>query len=458
MKLFFFLFMSVSLAAQTVTVPVPQSMANINASLNNLNAGKLHYAGAWSSGTPYNQSDVVTYSGSTYVSLQGSNANQNPATASAYWSVFASTSSNGVPAGTFAAKPATCTPGSVYFATDAQPVLNLFGCTATNTYSLMNNIPGFYTVDGKQFTTIGAAWTACVGAGNSQCEIWDYNLPETMNSLPWTATGSENTSIRLHLGPGNLIICGAGCGAPFTFATGNRGIITGTGEVNDSHSIGTAIQAGSNFSNASLTMLGSSSPSTRTVFAAKMERLTVDCNNTVGCTGIENVDDQEQGGLYFVNVIRYQTYGMIMHGASVSNSRLEDVQINGCLSTDTNCAILPSTIPLMLSNTTNQRDLHGITVNPINAYGVNPQINLSSCTASSGVGTCITSTNYNSAYVAPGNYINLVNTGSTQWSRAFLIATTNGVNADVKVHRASRFEIAPPTAVSKLNGPWAGTR
>ena len=117
MKLFFFLFMSVSLAAQTVTVPVPQSMANINASLNNLNAGKLHYAGAWSSGTPYNQSDVVTYSGSTYVSLQGSNANQNPATASAYWSVFASTSSNGVPAGTFAAKPATCTPGSVYFAT-----------------------------------------------------------------------------------------------------------------------------------------------------------------------------------------------------------------------------------------------------------------------------------------------------------------------------------------------------
>jgi hypothetical protein len=46
---------------------------------------KMHYAGAWSSASTYSSQDTVTYSGSTYVSLQAGNLNQPPASSPSYW-------------------------------------------------------------------------------------------------------------------------------------------------------------------------------------------------------------------------------------------------------------------------------------------------------------------------------------------------------------------------------------
>ncbi len=43
------------------------------------------FTGAWAPATTYQLNQVVTYSGSQYISIQNSNTGQNPATATAYW-------------------------------------------------------------------------------------------------------------------------------------------------------------------------------------------------------------------------------------------------------------------------------------------------------------------------------------------------------------------------------------
>jgi lysophospholipase L1-like esterase len=58
--------------------------------------GVVTFKGAWSSTTTYAANDAVFYTGSTYVSLQGGNLNQNPATATAYWTVLVSGAEGGV--------------------------------------------------------------------------------------------------------------------------------------------------------------------------------------------------------------------------------------------------------------------------------------------------------------------------------------------------------------------------
>lgn len=52
--------------------------------------GVITFKGAWDSTVTYAQNDAVFYNGSTYVSLQSNNLNQNPATQTAYWSLLVS--------------------------------------------------------------------------------------------------------------------------------------------------------------------------------------------------------------------------------------------------------------------------------------------------------------------------------------------------------------------------------
>lgn len=52
--------------------------------------GVLTFKGNWSSTVTYGLNDAVYYSGSTYVSLQSGNLNQNPSTATAYWALLVS--------------------------------------------------------------------------------------------------------------------------------------------------------------------------------------------------------------------------------------------------------------------------------------------------------------------------------------------------------------------------------
>jgi len=55
---------------------------------------KFNWKGAWSSSTTYAVDDVVSLSGSSYISIQAG-SNQNPASASAYWQQMSSAGTNG---------------------------------------------------------------------------------------------------------------------------------------------------------------------------------------------------------------------------------------------------------------------------------------------------------------------------------------------------------------------------
>jgi len=55
---------------------------------------KFNWKGAWSNSTTYAVDDVVSHSGSSYISIQAG-SNQNPASASAYWQQMSSAGTNG---------------------------------------------------------------------------------------------------------------------------------------------------------------------------------------------------------------------------------------------------------------------------------------------------------------------------------------------------------------------------
>ena len=66
-------------------------VAGLREAYHNLNALALYsYSGAWSSALTYTVNQIVTYSGTTYISIQGANTNNNPSTSPTWWSIFAS--------------------------------------------------------------------------------------------------------------------------------------------------------------------------------------------------------------------------------------------------------------------------------------------------------------------------------------------------------------------------------
>lgn len=56
----------------------------------------VNFLGAWGNGTTYSTGDAVSYSGSSYISLQNGNTGNNPATATAEWSLLAQQGAIGV--------------------------------------------------------------------------------------------------------------------------------------------------------------------------------------------------------------------------------------------------------------------------------------------------------------------------------------------------------------------------
>jgi len=60
----------------------------------NLGSIKFNWRGAWSSSTAYAVDDVVSLSGSSYISIQAG-TNQNPSTATAYWEQMSSAGTDG---------------------------------------------------------------------------------------------------------------------------------------------------------------------------------------------------------------------------------------------------------------------------------------------------------------------------------------------------------------------------
>lgn len=80
LKILALLLLSTSLAsAQSIQWGVSPSSPSTSSIL------RMHYAGAWLVGTAYNEQDVVSYSGSTYISMVGSNTGHLPSTLGFFW-------------------------------------------------------------------------------------------------------------------------------------------------------------------------------------------------------------------------------------------------------------------------------------------------------------------------------------------------------------------------------------
>jgi hypothetical protein len=246
---------------------------------------------------------------------------------------------------------------------------------------------GIFIVDGVRYANIGAAYAACTAAAYSRCEIWDYNLivanggaGEAMNSLPWDPNGSTSNGyvpFELHLGPGTLKICDAGCSTGFTFVVPRLSKVTGAGRTSDTLAGGTVIQAGSSFPTTghnTLVRIGDADNSNS--FGTLLSSVTVDCNYKSGCGGIENSSAQEQSGLEHVNVVNYSYKGIYIHGPYAQNSHYTDVEVNGCLSSasciiGTTPVIGATTVPLEIDNVPALRPIVGITVNPVDTVNSN---------------------------------------------------------------------------------------
>lgn len=92
--LFFFVILGAFAQQQIVDLPSNIPIKGIPTAVNNnisyLYANKLHFSGAWSNSTSYNFSDVVTYSGNTYVSIFAGNVGHQPNISTSYWTILGS--------------------------------------------------------------------------------------------------------------------------------------------------------------------------------------------------------------------------------------------------------------------------------------------------------------------------------------------------------------------------------
>lgn len=115
-----------------------------------------------------------------------------------------------------------------------------------------------YVVDGTTYAGIASAYNACaavIGSGAGTCDIYDWNLPHSLNTMPWKVDHTEKIIVHLHLGPGVLTICDAGTdpdgntcpsGSAFSFGTGNGGWIEGVATSLATSDTGSIIRAGAN--------------------------------------------------------------------------------------------------------------------------------------------------------------------------------------------------------------------
>jgi len=97
-KLISLLFIGVSAFAQIANVAnttASSVRSTINGNFTWLEAEKLTYLGAYSAGTTYAKSAVVSSSGVWYVSLQGSNTGNTPASSGTYWVAIPGSGSGG---------------------------------------------------------------------------------------------------------------------------------------------------------------------------------------------------------------------------------------------------------------------------------------------------------------------------------------------------------------------------
>ena len=136
---------------------------------------KFNWKGPWQNGTTYAVDDVVSLSGSSYISIQAG-AGQNPASASAYWQQMSSAGTNGTN-GTDVGTTLT-TQGDILYR-DGSGLQRLAKGTAGQDLRMNSsaNAPEWYTSSGggilqmKQFT-----YTATSDFNNSAYDVCNSNF------------------------------------------------------------------------------------------------------------------------------------------------------------------------------------------------------------------------------------------------------------------------------------------
>ncbi len=282
------------------------------------------------------------------------------------------------------------TTGNALTATCLTTPRSINGVAFDGTSDVILPNPNVYVVDGVTYKSIREAYNACSAnrtannGGIGTCDIYDSNLPETMQQLPWKADHTERINVNLHLGPGVLTLCDSGttydgaCSAPFSLATGNGGHITGAGaglSLSDTNSI---IRAGALETGLPLMILGDTS-TTQDSFGSIIRDVDVDCNGNSGMSGIFNSSAQENSEVSQVRVRNCPNVGVWLSSIKATNFMLRGLNIGSAAATT------PSSIQLLLANVGNPRPIEGATLNGLNGY--NFPIATASGTASGLVGT-----------------------------------------------------------------------
>jgi hypothetical protein len=147
------------------------------------------FKGAWSSGTSYVVNDVVSYNGSSYISIQNG-TNQNPATQTAYWSIIALIGTSATQATTvYAYQWANTVPTVVNTAASFAWANSTTNAYPTNWTSTINSVPGtayyLYRIS-KNISDV---------ATNSNTVFeWNTTTGTTVETIAYTGTNGTNGS------------------------------------------------------------------------------------------------------------------------------------------------------------------------------------------------------------------------------------------------------------------------
>lgn len=154
---------------------------------------------------------------------------------------------------------------------------------------------------------------------------------------------------------GGEIFLGAG-----TFTTNseivipNRVSLIGNARANATGGQGTLIKAGATFpSSTPVITLGNGTP----IFGARVENLTVSCNDITGSIGISNVSGQEQSGVDHVLVDNCLADDFLWSGSGAQNSFIHDAEALA------DSSVGAAWLGVIVSGTSGFRGIDGLTVN-----------------------------------------------------------------------------------------------
>jgi hypothetical protein len=200
-------------------------------------------------------------------------------------------------------------------------------------------------VDGVKYKTLASALAACASPG---CVVYD-NSPETFAANPFASLPS-NVFAEVHLLRRTWI-------TNSNIVVPNKSQLIGSGR-GDAGSSGTVIQAGPLFPASTPVVQMGSAP---IAMGVRVENLTVDCNNKMGATGIQNRWSQEESGLRHVLLENCPGSGLDVETSAAQNSGpyedLEVLSYGKC----SNCSA--ATVPIIVREVAAFRGVHGATIN-----------------------------------------------------------------------------------------------